>query len=491
MDAPPESGAPAETAPPTSTTAVAPPTSAPAPADDAGEQGAGTEPTTSDRPIEPVAGAETLGDPYYPEVGNGGYDVAAYDLDLRVDIDGDDRLSGTAAVELTVVEPLARLSFDLIGLEVASVTVNGQPAAFDQTEAKLRITPPSPLTEATDHTIVVAYAGSPDAIESGTRFGRIGWLDLPTASLVLGEPTGARTWFPVNDHPSDKATYAVDIDAPSPLLGVSNGDLVDIDIGPERTTTSWRMDDPMASYLATVAVGDLELVDGEPGAGVPVLDAVTPSLQRAFPGDFDQTDEMLVVLTDLFGPYPFSSYGALVADADFGSALETQGRSIFGSGLVDGDGSIERIVAHELAHQWFGNHVTPSTWRDIWLNEGLATYAEDLWLEFGRGVDPGELEERLLFRAENAARPAPGDPGPADLFAPSVYRRGGATIHALRRQVGDDAFFEILRTWLVRFGGGNASTADFVALSEEVSGMELAAFFEAWLGDGPVPGFPD
>ena len=318
----------------------------------------------------------------------------------------------------------------------------------------------------------------------------IGWFDLGTNSVAVGEPFGAQTWYPVNDHPTDKATYTFTLDVPGSLVGVANGVLTNDDAGDGRRVTSWEMTDPMASYLATVTVGDYLLIDSDPAEQVDVFDAVPPRLRDVFQGDFGLTDEMINVFSELFGPYPFDEYGVMVIDGNFSFALETQGRSIFSASFVDGDGSIERIVAHEVAHQWFGNHVSPATWQDIWLNEGFASYAEDLWIEFGRDGDLGTLENRLITRAQVAQSPAPGDPGPAGLFDASVYRRGGLTLHALRLEVGDDAFFTMLRTWLERYGGGSATTSDFIALAEEIHGEDLSGFFNAWLSDAPLPALP-
>ncbi len=462
-------------------------------AEESGLQGARNEDeSNSGESSEPeavgIVGAETVGDPYYPNIGNAGYDVSNYDLTLRVEIDGADFLDATGIISLTALDDLSGFSFDLQdGLVVSQVLIDDAEATFDHSSHKLRITAPTTLEAGTEHVVTVRYSGQPATVDSTTRIGLIGWYDTPTVSVSVGEPFGARTWYPVNDHPVDKATYTFNLDTDDDLTGVANGTLESDEVVDGRRLTTWLMSDPMASYLATVSVGTYTLVQSDPGAGVDVLDAVPTRLIDVFVGDFELTDEMLETFVELFGPYPFDEYGVLIADTQLGFALETQGRSLFSSAFVDGDGSIERIVAHELAHQWFGNNVSPATWQDIWLNEGFASYAEDLWVEFGRDGDVDSLETRLITRAQSALAPAPGDPGAAGLFDPSVYRRGALTMHALRLEVGNESFFEILREWNVRFGGGVASTADFIALSEELSGLELDEFFVGWLGDGPLP----
>lgn len=444
--------------------------------------------TTSQRSsAELVLGGETVGDPYYPTIGNTGYDVSHYTLDLTIDIDATDMILGLATIDFDATADIDGLSFDFTGLTVTSANIGGAPAEFEQANDKLRLRFDEMLPEGSQHSVEIAYEGNPTTLTSGTRIGPIGWYDQPAASVAIGEPFGARAWYPVNDHPTDKATYTFRLNVRDGLVGVANGVLDSQETFADRTITTWNMNQPMASYLATVTVGDYVILDADDFGDTEVVDAVPSRIEDVAPGDFDQTDEMLEVFTELFGPYPFDEYGVMVIDAEFGFALETQGRSIFSAQLVDGDGSIERIVAHELAHQWFGNSVSPATWQDIWLNEGFASYAEDLWLEFGRGQNINELETRLVERALGSPTPAPGNPGAAGLFDPSVYRRGGLTLHALRVDVGDEVFFDILREWTNRFGGGTASTADFVALSEELSGANLDAFFAGWLGGGPVP----
>jgi aminopeptidase N len=205
---------------------------------------------------------------------------------------------------------------------------------------------------------------------------------------------------------------------------------------------------------------------------------------------------MLVYFSDVFGPYPFEVYGALVIDARFGAALETQTLSIFSIAMLDPNqlrGS-EEVVAHELAHQWFGDSVSVGDWRDIWLNESFATYAQALWLEHMQGR--GALDERIrqmysFVRRERNSMHPPGEP-PADaLFNAGVYSWGALCLHALRLEVGEEAFFEILKTYFERFKNGNARTDDFIAVAEEVSGKELSAFFDSWLYSEDVAPIPE
>jgi aminopeptidase N len=242
------------------------------------------------------------------------------------------------------------------------------------------------------------------------------------------------------------------------------------------------MDDPMASYLATVVIGDYEIVPTEGTSGIPVRNVFPVDLPADARQSFDRTDDMIAALSDVLGPYPFDEYGVAVVDEPLLFALETQTLSIFGYGPAP-----EFIVVHELAHQWFGNSVSPATWRDIWLNEGFATYVEWIWGEIDRDQPASDIARAELARAGDRLDTPPGDPGPDDLFAPSVYIRGALTLQALRESVGDDDFFTILRTWLERYEGDAASTADFIALSEEVSGDDLDDLFELWLESEQLP----
>ena len=250
----------------------------------------------------------------------------------------------------------------------------------------------------------------------------------------------------------------------------------------------------MAPYLLPLAVGDLTLIDERSEVdGIPIRNAiVTDDLVgprrclRSNPGDDRRCSP------SSSGPYPFDAYGVLVVDSQLGVALEQQTMSLFGQDFLRRGVPFDDIVAHELAHQWFGNHVALAEWDDIWLNEGFATYAQHLYFE---ATDPAydiDLELGLLTQFDPAiiSTPPPGDPGPGALFAPTVYFRGALTLHALRRTIGDDAFFTAVRAYVEEFGGGNATTEDFIAVVEDVSGRDLDAFFDEWLFEEPLPELP-
>ena len=259
-------------------------------------------------------------------------------------------------------------------------------------------------------------------------------------------------------------------------------------------TTTWvyETDDPQASYLTTVGIGDFRYHEGDPSeSGVPVRHWFQPDVFDDSVITMQRTGEMIDVFEDLFGEYPFDVYGAVVVDADLGFALETQTLSVFGGDLVDRFGTYEDIVAHELAHQWFGNHVSLGQWRDIWLNEGFATYSEYLWFD---AIDPDYDIDRAVrsdyqFYSIIVDTP-PGAPPRDDLFNASVYLRGAFTLHALRSTVGEDSFWQIVRTWVDENGGSHATTSDFIQLSEEVSGLDLKTFFDDWLYAEEVPPLP-
>ena len=425
-------------------------------------------------------------DPYVPGHGNPGYSVDHYDLDLDYRV-ATNALAGAATLKATVhVDggPLKSLTLDLVGLEVRKVLIDGvAPARFRTSTGKLRITLARPLTPGSSFRIDVTYRGSPRPLLG--NWGDVGWEELADGVLVAGEPDGAPTWFPCNDHPADKAPYRIAVTTDSPYTVVANGSLSERRVGASRTTWVYEQVEPMATYLATVQIGRYELLDLA-GSPIPQRVAVPAALERRFHYDFERQPEMIELFERCFGPYPFAGYTVVVTEDDLEIPLEAQGLSIFGANHLDGHRGEERMVAHELAHQWFGNSLTPRRWRDVWLNEGFACYAEWLWSEAGGGPSADAMARRWW----GVLRELPqdlviSDPGPDRLFDDRLYKRGALTLHALRRTVGDHAFFDLIRRWARQHRHGSVTTEDFLALAGET------VLLDSWLRHPSLPSLPD
>ncbi|MFI7212299.1 M1 family metallopeptidase [Micromonospora maritima] len=434
-------------------------------------------------------GGPGAGDPYFPSYGNGGYDVAHYTVKVRYDPDTD-KLTGTTTVRATATTDLSAFNLDLAGLTVRSVTVDGAAARHARADDELVVTPATGLTSGNGFVVEVRYDGRPEALRN-EALGEGGWLHTADGAIALGQPESASTWYPVNDHPSDKATYDVEITVPKGLTAVGNG------VPKGRTTTggwtTWRWSEgsPMASYLTTVVIGKFRVTTGQ-HKGRPVYSAVTTRVAEGAPDrSIARTVEVADYLESVFGPYPFDAYGGVVvADDRIRYALETQSRPVYSAGFFR-QGDNTDVVAHELAHQWYGDSVSLQRWQDIWLNEGLATYAEWLWAEHsGSSTVQRTFEQQYANAPGQVWRTPPGKPGVANLFGRSVYDRGAMTVHALRVAVGDTAFFTVLRTWAAERRHGNGTTADFVALAERVSGKKLGKVFDAWLYGTERPAAP-
>jgi len=439
----------------------------------------------------PGQGADGIGDAYYPGLGNGGYDALHYTLDLAVDVERNN-LDGRATIEARATQDLASFNLDFAGLAVEAVAVNGAPVEVDRQDRELVVIPAAPLPECELFTVEVTYSGQPEPVRTPALPIRMGWNNYGTGIVVAGEPVGASGWYPVNEHPLDKATYTLRVTVPAEYVVAANGLLAEtIDRGAMRTFV-WENSYPTASYLVTVNIGEFVIEEQEGPGGLPIRNYFPPDIAGEASYDFGRTPQMIALFSSLFGPYPFEAYGVVVADAAIPFALETQTLSVFGRRHVDGQRGDEIVVAHELAHQWFGNSVSLADWSDIWLNEGFAEYASYLWYEYLES--PEALNEVLHYFYDNLARsllPPPGSPPPNDLFNISVYIRGAMTLHALRARLGDEAFFRVLQTYYDRFKYGNATTGDFIAVAEEIGGQELDGFFDAWLYDLALPPIPE
>jgi len=429
-------------------------------------------------------GAAGAGDPYFPMSGNGGYDVDHYGLDIGYD-PGTGRLTGVATVTAVANQILDTFDLDLSGLTVAGVAVNGVPARFARYGQELRVDPGAPVARGARFVVVVRYAGVPQPVTDPD--GSIeGWVATADGAYVVGEPTGSMTWFPADNRPTDKSTFTFRITVPRGLTAVANGDLVSRSDAGGRTTFVWNEREPMAPYLATATVGAFDLTVSRTTSGLPSYVAVEPAQADAAAPALARISDILGYFGTVFGPYPFSSVGAVVDTApEVGYALEAQTRPVFP------EAPDTTSVARALAHQWFGDSVSVETWKDIWLSEGFATYAEWLWNEHDGGPSAQETFDGLYATPADDAGlwdPPPAAPGgPENLFADSVNLRGAMALHTLRVTVGDTAFFRILRQWTATYHYGNASTADLLALAEKVSGRQLDRLFQSWLYDAGKP----
>ncbi|MEU8228271.1 M1 family metallopeptidase [Actinoplanes sp. NPDC048967] len=646
---------------------------------------AGAQPT----PFRP--GAPGIGDPYFPLAGNGGYDVRHYGLDIRY-TPATDVLAGTATITARATQHLSAFNLDFDGLTLRSLTVDGRPAAWQRANGELTVTPQRGLRKGRTFTVVARYDGVPQLIDD-PNLGSSGVFTTDDGMVIVGQPEVASTWFPVNDHPLDKASFTTRITAPRGLRSISNGVLVGTSTRHGWTTTTWQASEPMAPYLATATVGEYQ-VKKYKKAGVEYLDALDPKLFKpaaaprtgtqvaftqdgepaykrlthtvdvpaggatlnfhvtrdtepewdyffveahtagaddwttlpdanghtsseasalcfygpqtypflthyltpgpddtcaapgttgtwhaatgksdgyeawsidlsgyagkqievslssvndqavteagafvddvvvstgqgttSFEADGDTLDgwvpggpppgspanpntwiagsvdqfpptvgdraagslarepEIISFLAENFGPYPFSAAGGIVDSSDrFGFALENQTRPVYAQVFFSSPESGDAVVVHELAHQWYGDSLAVARWQDIWLNEGFATYAEWLWSareKHGTEQEIFDINYEGLF-PEFWTLPI-GDPGPEHLFDYPVYLRGAMTLHALRMEVGDQAFFRILRTWASTRRGDSVTTPEFITLAERISGRSLDALFQAWL----------
>ncbi|WP_296602301.1 M1 family metallopeptidase [Nocardioides sp.] len=435
-------------------------------------------------------GSVGIGDPYFPLDGNGGIDVRSYDIHDRYRF-AEGRLSGWTAVRLTATAAISGFNLDFL-LPVSRVEVDGRRVTFDQRHHELSVD--AHLAAGETVRAVVRYSGFPGRY---SYEGESNWLADRHEVVAMNQPHMAPWWFPANDHPLDKARMRVSITVPREMQVIGNGRRVDRTVRRGLATTTWAADEPMVPYLAFFAAGSYEVAKGT-AQGRPWLVAVSRGLgtaaQREAMGLMMQTPALLHWLEGVIGPYPFRQVGGLTTSLPVGFALENQTRPTYPF-MGDGPGAV-RTVVHELAHQWYGDSVAIAGWKDIWLNEGWATYFENLYVEtHGGATTDDRLREQYAgipaddaFWDHEVADPCPDhDRCVGPIFADFVYERGGMALAALRNRIGDSAFTTLLRRWAADREGGNGSTEQFEALAEDVSGEDLGPFFDAWLHSTTKP----
>ncbi|MDD7961867.1 M1 family metallopeptidase [Microbacterium thalli] len=421
-------------------------------------------------------------DPYAPQSGDGSYDVEGYDLDLTYRV-RTNRLSGVAVLDAVAREDISAVHVDLVGLRVERVEVDGvRVRTMRQGPRRLRIGLPTEVVAGDRFRLRIVYAGTPAPRRS--RWGAIGWEELTDGALVAGQPTGAPTWFPCNDRPDARAPMRLSITTDGDYTVVATGVAAPPTRAGALRTWAFTSSVPVATYLAAVHIG--HYVEQLLAGPVPVRVAFPVEHRAAVQRAFAPVPAMLELFGDLFGPYPQETCALVVAADELEIPLEAQGLAVFGVNHLVPDE--QRLIAHELAHQWFGNSVGIGAWRDIWLNEGFACYAEWLWSE--RAGRPSAAQCAAEHHARLAALPQDlplRDPGPDLMFDDRVYKRGALTLHALRLTIGDAAFFDLVRAWTQRNRHTLVSTEDFRDLVLERAGEPAASVLSAWIDRMPLP----
>jgi aminopeptidase N len=462
----------------------------------------------------PTPGAAGVGDRLFPQLGNGGYDALHYDVDLKYATSAPSQpLQGTVRMLARATQALSRFDLDFAGQSVGSISVNGAGAAWRRDGEDLVITPRRALPAGAPFLVTVSdYTAVPTVTdpddESTTAF-----FQHSVGSATAGQPNWAHLFLPSNDHPSDKASFDIRFDVPAGETAVGNGVLAAKWTAGGRSHFVYVQRQPMATELVQLAVGDYDVTSAGRQSGVYLRDVTAKPITDQIVPLLGVTPSQLSWMQQRVGSYPFDVYGSLVVQADIGFALETQTLELMDTSWFDfyGQGVWEPTLLHELSHMWFGDSVSPSSWSDLWLNEGHAS-----WYEFTYAEEKGELAEDTEGYPDDTgyatldelmqAVYAHGDqwraddgpvalPASADtLFSLQAYHGGALVLYALRQVVGAATFQRIERAWLQTYEGRSASTDDFIALASRVSGRDLTSFLRAWLygtTTPPMPGHPD
>ena len=464
----------------------------------------------------PTAGAAGLGDRLFPTLGNGGYDIEHYKLDLRyATASPTEPVEGTVTVIARATQSLSQFNLDFGGGGISAVSVNGRAATWTRDGEELVIAPPRPLREGRRFTVRVRdFTATPTAPDPDVP-SSFALVSTPDGTATAPQPNVAHFIYPSNDHPRDKASFTFRLDVPLGTTAVANGVLTRSTTRGERSVWTYMQRQPMATELTQIAVGDFAVSSPGEHRGVLVRDVIPRRLEPEFAPKLAAVLDHLDWMEDRVGGYPFDVYGSLIIDVPLGFALETQTLSIFDVSWFRElpEDAWNPVMLHELSHQWFGNSVSPWEWSDLWLNEGHATWYEYTWAEdsgflegevvaFGGppGIDTLEKLMRVVYAGSDRWRSEFGPPGrpisgdDEQLFNPNVYDGGALVLYALRQEIGDDDFSRLERAWVTRYGGGVASTDDFIDLASTVAGRDLTDFLRAWVygtTTPPMPGHPD
>ncbi|MEV3859796.1 M1 family metallopeptidase [Streptomyces sp. NPDC050095] len=449
------------------------------------------------RPVTPLG----IGDRLFPHLGNPGYDVQSYDIAFTYQGDNSKPLDTVTKIDARATSRLEQVNLDFSHGTVRSVEVNGARAGFATSDEDLIVTPSRPVAAGQPLHITVRHTSNPVPGKE-----EIGWVRTKDGLAMANQADAAHRVFPCNDHPADKAYFTFRVTAPKGYTVVANGLPVAQTRQGGATNWAYRTAHPMATELAQVSIGHSSVIRQEGPHGLPVRDVVPAKDAKALAPWVKKTPAQLAWMEGKVGRYPFENYGVLVAEATTGFELETQTLSLFERELFlrpeYPEWYVDSIMVHELAHQWFGDSVSPRTWSDLWLNEGHATWYEALYAQ-EKAHQPMEARMRDAYRDSDAWRASGGAPaapkGPEggekiSIFRPVVYDGSALVLYALRQEIGPKAFDRLERQWVRTYRDSTATTADFTRLASRIAGRDLDGFFTAWLygtKTPPMPGHPD
>ncbi len=455
--------------------------STPAAGPESGSSAATGDPSSSTTPEEvDRALSEPVEDSVYPDVGDPSVDALDYELELTWDPEGR-VLTGDQELEFRSTSTADHVQLDLAPqLEVAGVQVDGEDAHYDHDGKDLVIS--GDFVEDERYELSIAYSGTPEPVPAPTTrsdFSSTGFtVSADGSAWTMQEPYGAHTWYAVNDHPSDKATYSFVLRAPAPMTGVANGVLESREVEDGETVSTWVLDSAASSYVVTVAFGDYKLVEDESESGVPLQYWTPAGTPQKYVDALRQTKDALAWVEERLGPYPFSSLGVLLVDSN--SGMETQ--TMITLGDTDYTTSPE-VIVHEVVHQWYGNQVTLSDWSDLWMNEGMTMYLQLMWEADNAGLPLARVMEQVA-PFERRSRMTNGPPGAydPDTFGESQVYYGPALMwDQIRRRVGDDDFWAMVKAWPSADPDGSSNRDEYIAWVEEQTDAELSDLFDGWL----------
>ncbi len=429
------------------------------------------------------------GEDYIPEslIPKNYFSLNQYQTDVQkyiIDISFDDEMKsiiGKVKIYGRLKSKMSTIDLNFYdNMKINNLLLNGKKADYTHDETKLSV---ETRGSGRKFSLEIEYSGKPHSLYFGS-FNITMYEDSPVV-YTINEPIFASTWLPCNDLPNDKAMYEIFITADPELTSLSNGKLVDIKIAEDKKISHWKTVYPMSTYLLAINIGNYKVITDECVIGdkkIPLSYYIFPENLSTAKQAFEKHPEYIEFFSNLIGDYPFADEKYSIVEILWKSgAIENQSIIGIGSPFIDSDKEYENLYVHELAHQWFGNSVSPESWEDVWLAEGFATYCEALYLESKDNEQA--MSEYMKDKFDYFEKSTLYNPG-IDLFSNVVYDKGAWTLHMLRDELGDEKFFEILKRYYNAYKYKNASTFDFKKICEKVSGKKLDKFFDQWVISG-------